>query len=60
MIGKTIGIFDVAKLEWIMKPQSVIHLLRLNYSSKKKLDVDKTEERPNANRYFLAEDGKKE
>lgn len=57
---KTIGIFDVAKLEWIMKPQSAIHLLRLDYSSKKELDESKLEERPSANVYFLVEDGKKE
>jgi hypothetical protein len=57
---KVIGIFDVYKLEWIMKPQSVIHLLSLDYSSKKELDESKAEERPNANVYFLVEDGKKE
>lgn len=57
---KIIGILDVSKLEWIMKPQSVIHLLSLDYSSKKKLDEDKVEERPNANIYFLVEEGKKE
>lgn len=54
------GVLDVYNLDWIMKPQTAIKILGLDYSSKKKLDEYKFEERQNANVYFLVEDGKKE
>ncbi|MBF4472706.1 hypothetical protein [Flavobacterium sp. HJJ] len=54
------GILDVYNMEWVMKPQTAIKIQGLGYTSKKQLDESKLEERPNANVYFLVEEGKKE
>lgn len=54
------GILDTDKFEWILKPQSLINILKLDYTSKKEVDESKTEERENVKMYFLVKEGKKE
>ncbi|GEM_PF-5933402 len=55
----THGIFDVDKLEWIIKPQSKIYIRSLDYTSYEKLDQDNISDGPKATIYFLVEDGNK-
>jgi hypothetical protein len=57
--GKVSGILDVDALEWIVKPQGNLKILRLDYTSENTLDVRKLEERKNAKIYFWVEDGNK-
>lgn len=45
------GVLDVAKMEWIIKPQTKIMIRWLDYTSKEKLDNSKIENRNKAKMY---------
>ncbi|MCP1996314.1 hypothetical protein L1275_002105 [Flavobacterium sp. HSC-61S13] len=55
----THGIFDVDKLEWIIKPQSKLKIRDLDYTSYEQLDRDNIADGSKASIYFLVEDGNK-
>lgn len=57
---KVHGIFDIEKLNWVLKPQTTIQIMGLGYSSKEVLNTASIEDRAKAKVYFLVKDGEKE
>lgn len=53
------GIFDVDKLDWVIKSQTKLSIQKLDYTSYENLDTDNLADRSKAKIYFLVEDGKK-
>lgn len=56
----TSGILDTEQLEWVLKPQTALQIVKLDYTSKKKADESQSEERPYVTMYFLVKEGNKE